>query len=301
MFDTFSSFLVTNQNLNLKHLSNISEKYASGFRTLKGKLNNLRVKRVHDGISIFGSLAKFYFGNNLETLTRQTTQYAIEKISDELSIDMSNSRIYRIDTAANLLMKEPVKNYSKWFGDCRYLSKSNWRGTLYYANSRRRIVVYSKLREMKDKKQTITEGFEDYLNQVLRIELRYLNRLKEQLGKPVYVCDLYNESFYTDILDRWKSAYFSINKIKQVKPDQMNYSTVRGFKESLALSQVMEKGLDQVLSEIEANRDKFKSSVEASRCKAEIKKLASKTSCTEQSEQILELDEKVRQAVKFYR
>jgi hypothetical protein len=63
----------------------------------------------------------------------------------------------------------------------------------------------------------------------------------------------------------------------------------------------MEKGLEQVLSEIEANRDKFKSSVEASRCKAEIKKLASKTSCTEQSEQILELDEKVRQAVKFYR
>ena len=63
----------------------------------------------------------------------------------------------------------------------------------------------------------------------------------------------------------------------------------------------MEIGLDQILSEIEANRDMFKSSVEASRCKAIIKKLANKTSYTEQSEQIIELDEKVRQAVKIYR
>ena len=81
----------------------------------------------------------------------------------------------------------------------------------------------------------------------------------------------------------------------------MNYSTSKDFKEFLILNYISEKGLDRVLNDIDSNRDKFKSTGEASRCKAEIKRLANNTDYAEPNDLILELDDKVRQAVKYYR
>jgi len=58
-----------------------------------------------------------------------------------------------------------------------------------------------------------------------------------------------------------------------------------------------EKGLDHILNDIDSNREKFRSSIEASRCKAQIKRLASNPNYTEPNDLMLELDEKVKQTV----
>ncbi|NQU51763.1 MAG: hypothetical protein HQ522_04420 [Bacteroidetes bacterium] len=48
----------------------------------------------------------------------------------------------------------------------------------------------------------------------LRVELRFRNRLREQLNRPSITAGLlYDETFYRELVERWKDEYFSIQKI----------------------------------------------------------------------------------------
>jgi len=303
MYDTISSFIQTKDKINEDCLNNLSEftNDLTGEKILKGELGNLKIKQNYDGVSLFGSLAKNYLGNNLKTLTRQGTERAIEKISDELCINIKDSKIYRIDIAGNFIMKEPYKNYLYYLGDCKHLKKFNFDGSVYYSNSKRQIVIYDKPKEMKRKRDVIPEEFREYENRILRFELRFKKRIKDQFGKVVLISDLYDEVFYIDILNRWKDSYFEINKINSLNLNKMEKATSKEFKDYLLSYLMNEKGLDQMLNIIDSNRDKFKRPVEASRLKRELKRIANNSNYSENNELILELDEKVKQAVKYYR
>jgi len=303
MYDTISSFIQTKDRINQDCLNNFYESTndLTGEKFLKGELGNLKIKQNYDGVSIFGSLAKNFLGNNLKTLTRQGTEKAIEKISDELCINLKDSKIYRIDIAGNFIMKKPYKNYLFYLGDCKHLMKSYYQGSVYYSNSKRQIVFYDKPKEMKRKRDEIPEEFKEYENRILRYELRFKKRIKDQFGKVILLSDLYDESFYIDILNRWEDSYFEINKINSLNLTKMENATSKEFKDYILSYFIQEKGLDQVLEMIDSNRNKFKSSIEASRLKAELKRITNNESYSESNELILELDEKVKQAVKYYR
>lgn len=303
MYDTINSFTLTNDRVNQDCLNNLNEfiNEKTGQRILKGDLGNLKIKQVYDGVSIFGSLPKYFLGNNLETLTRQGTERAIEKISDELCIKCNGSKIYRIDIAGNLLMKEPTYKYLSYLGDCRYMKKSNFNNSLYYSNSKKQIIFYDKPKEMKKKRADIPEEFKKYEDRILRFELRFKKRIKDQFGKIIFLSDLSDEDFYIMILNKWKEAYFEINKIKSLNLNKMEKVTSKEFKDYLLSYFILEKGLDQILNSVDTNRDKFKSSTEASRLKAEIKRIINNSNYSDNSELTLELDEKVIQAVKYYR
>lgn len=55
-----------------------------------GYLNNLRVSVYPSGLYIVGSLAKYFNGGNIYTLNRRSTEMAVQKLSDDLGIDVSN-------------------------------------------------------------------------------------------------------------------------------------------------------------------------------------------------------------------
>ena len=54
-----------------------------------GYLNNLRVSVYPSGLYIVGSLAKYFNGGNIYTLNRRSTEMAVQKLSDDLGIDVS--------------------------------------------------------------------------------------------------------------------------------------------------------------------------------------------------------------------
>ena len=303
MYDTICSFIQTREKINKNFLNilNDSQDKITSEETLKGELGNLKVKQVYDGISIFGSLPKYYLGNNLKTLTRQGTERAIEKLSDELCINLKESKLYRLDVAGNFVMNEPYLNYLPYLGDCKHLKKSNWRGSAYYTNSKRQLVFYDKPKEMKNKRAELPEEFKQYESRILRYELRFLKRIKDQFGKVVLLSDLYDEDFYINILNKWKDSYFEISKINSLNLNKMENATSKEFKDYLLSNLIQEKGLDHILDIVDSNRNKFKSSIEASRLKAELKRIINNSNYSENNELILELDEKVNQAVKYYR
>ena len=73
MYCTIEAFLDTQTSVS-SYLSDVKPTYVdreTGELYAKGTLDGLDIKETSRGIKIEGSLAKYYFGNNLETITRE--------------------------------------------------------------------------------------------------------------------------------------------------------------------------------------------------------------------------------------
>ena len=77
--------------------------YANGSTCTSGSLDNLRVNINEMSVTIKGSLAKYYLGNNFQTLSQKTTSEAIEKLSDDLNLDINLCKVSRIDLSTNFI------------------------------------------------------------------------------------------------------------------------------------------------------------------------------------------------------
>ncbi len=138
---------------------------------------------------------------------------------------------------------------------------------------------------------------------VLRYELRFTKRLKQQFSSEVKALDLYNEDFYINIINRWLSTYFDIKKIKTFTDEDFQMKAVKDLKEYvLTLSLMDELRCDLVLSRLEQAKETGEMSDRTYyRCKSEFNRLLENKKYFKPNDCILELDRKVKQAAKFYR
>lgn len=302
MYDSVTLYSDTKQRISEKFLKNITVlknlKTDEEFTT--SELNNMRIKQTCHGIFIKGSLSKYVLGNNIYTLTRGKTKEAIDKIQDELSINLNDFNVYKMEIADNFKLNEPYKNYLNFLIDCPYLKKSYFDDSIYFSNKQRQLVFYDKPKEMRSKKILLPKEFKQFEHKTLRYEVRFRKNLREQLKKEVKIRDLYEKDFYSDIINKWKSDYFSINKLQRIMLDNKAYTTPKTYKDYLLLQFINEKGIDSVLNDIDANRVGFKSTVGASRCKRAIKNLVKHRDYSEPNALIDELDSKVREAAEYH-
>ena len=97
MYYQFEDNPVPNTNDVFRHCTNISCTDKKNSSYMQGDLKNMRVTFNEGSISIKGSLPKYYFGNNCETLSKSNTKEALENISSDLSIDINKAKVTRID------------------------------------------------------------------------------------------------------------------------------------------------------------------------------------------------------------
>jgi hypothetical protein len=69
----------------------------NGSEYLTGQIENLSVMVCDGGVSIKGSMPKFMFGDNFQLLTRQTSEQAVEKLSDVLGLPFKLAQVRRLD------------------------------------------------------------------------------------------------------------------------------------------------------------------------------------------------------------
>lgn len=301
MYDSLTMSITSNQPEKvLNALASIQETRDSsnGEISFTGRLHNLRVKIRSDRVVIIGSLAKYYFGNNLETLTREDTKCAIEKLSDTIQLDVAQANVYSLEVASNFSMQKPVQIYCQCLGDCRYFEKSQYKHGLLYRNSNRSLTFYDKINELKRHKERVPNQFDEA--NLLRYELKLKKRLSKQLGKKeVLARELYEESFYRAILEKWQSEYFRIGRVNRLKIERIEMNSMNSPKKlekilaSLGLQAIGEQA---ILNYIEENKLAL-SKLQRSRLKARIRQLSQNKSVTEPQEAILELDSKVKQTV----
>src|SRR5437660_5905331 len=101
---------------------------------MKGGIRNLKVKATETGLSVIGSLAKYHLGNNFETLTRQETERALERLSDELGLPMAQAKPFRLEVGSNFIVKQAVKRYCDALADTRYFERVAYRHGILYKN-----------------------------------------------------------------------------------------------------------------------------------------------------------------------
>lgn len=213
MYDTVKSYLNCLEKEKEYLLSNFDFQQDTNIQSYQ--LNNLIIKIHNSLVTIEGSLAKFYYGDNSHLLGREEIKQAIDLLGNTLLLDINSAHVTRIDIAADFKMSHGVKEYFPFLGDYLCHKRKLYRGTtLYYISKSHTCTFYDKGKELQGK-----EGVESNL---LRFESRWLKNLSKQLRwKNITGETLSDPSFYRHIIQLWEKKYFDIKKrnIPIPKPD----------------------------------------------------------------------------------
>ena len=296
MYDTIHSYLrqdlVDDTHLLSEipiHLDEVTEHQKDGAIYYTGKKSGLNIF-VNEGlISIKGSLAKYHFGNNLETLTRENTQESLSKLSDELHLNLDESIVTRLDFAENFIMEHKPKAYYPYLSECKYFSRSPYLNSLYYRNGSRVLAFYDKTLEMKSKLPKEWKG-----KNILRYEVRYIDRIAHQLKEPrVTLSTLYSEPFYLKINDRYLESFKSIHKAPEFIMNTKSIKTTNDILYSLLVKEISPEQVYNYIDELK-ERDVLERSEYYSRAKSEYRKMRNKFSSSDNSNSLLsELEGKI--------
>lgn len=284
-------------------LCGVTEHQKGGNYFITGDLENLNLCANEQRVTIKGSLAKWFFGNNLQTLTRIDTKQAIESLSDKLHLSIKNAKLSRIDFAQNFNMQYKPEIYYPYFGDSKTFKRSVLSTSLYYIKGNITKLFYDKIAEYKAKNGKIDESL--YPKNFLRFEVRFMNNLPKTFNKEsINVEMLYNEDFYMRIFNRWFDEYSNIEKVSKMTFRESVLLKPSDFVIQLFLKSIYDAGGQNVVLELieeTRKRGQFERPEYASRTKKMIKDYCKNERLTESSELIQELDKKVRQVKLDYR
>ena len=268
---------------------------------VNGYLGSLKVSVKENRVKIYdSSICKFWFGNNFKTLGKGDTKQAIQKISDNLHLPFHLANVTRIDFSQNFIMQYPEKLYYPYLGEAQYYNRLEQNNGLYFNNKLRQKLFYGKVHEQKEKRQPIPGIYKN--RNVLRYELRFIKRLKEQFNRSEITAGLvYDEDFYRQLIKRWKNEYLAIQKINSKLTSMIPTGSKKEFIENLALFTVLEMGQSHVLHKVK----EWQGSEQISKKKAydlrnSIKQLSKKTFNETGNELINELNKKVKEAARNY-
>jgi hypothetical protein len=285
-----------------QHFEVTGEHLFSGMPVISGTLGNLKVTSNTRRLKVDGSLCKWFLGDNLQTLGRGDAKRAIEKLSDTLHLPMSQADLTRLDIAQNFIVKYEPNVYYNHLGSLQYYNRFMQTDSLYYQNGKRQLVFYDKNKEQRAKRGNIPEVYTG--RQVLRYEMRFKSRLREQFIKPeVKAQMLYDEPFYIDITNRWLNEYKAIQKLNTIS---LNFEAMKTKRELyiVGLASLVDKAggelafIQQINEAYQTGRLTKKQAFDMRQavkdaCKADF--------ATIESDVIQELNEKVKQAARFYR
>lgn len=286
------------------YLENVGEHNYNGEIVITGSLKGLKISLNRYQMKIKdGSLCKWYFGDNFQTMGRGDTQRAIENLSDALHIPMSKATVTRLDIAQNFITRHPPEVYLNHLGMLKYATRLQEPNGVYYSQTGGRLCFYDKNREQKNNRKPIPTLYEG--RNVLRYEQRYTNRIASHLKvDEVTGSMLYDEAFYIDILNRWKDTYKAIQKINDVS---LNFQAMKSKQQlyKMGVLSLIEQagGQLQMIEQInEAQKRGELSKKQAFDLRQAINEACQiRDGLTSPNEAIQELDKKVSEAVKFYR
>ena len=309
MYDTINLWLSIDKassfdlDKTLQNLSNITEHTRDdGQMYVSGYLKNFKVNISEQGVSLKGSLAKYFLPDNFHTLTRSDSARAFEMMSDELYLPIQIAKVNRIDFSQNFLMDFEPEAYYNFLGECQYYNRQPQSKSLYYTNGLRQKVFYNKIAEGKAKGLSLPDVWNG--QNVLRYEMRFTSRLAKQFKEAeITASRLSDEKFYMAVFDKWLAEYEAIDKLHSINFNLSNMNSPKDFWKQINLMAINMIGQDKIMQEIENLRHQkaFDKPEYYSRLKNEIKALCKTPEMTASSDLVAELDKKIRTAKRHYR
>lgn len=233
MIDTIT--LHTNQPVELSNPIKVTETVRT--RTLSYQIKNLDIKSNEYGTTITGSLPKFLNGSNVETLPYQEIPTAIDNLNELTGIDLSESRILRLDWTANISTENPPKSYYSILGETYPYQRIQYKNSLYYNCSNRKALFYDKGKEAR------------VPGHLLRYELRNLNPDLKKLD--LRLSNLLNKNTYNSFVEKWLKTYQRLNKLRTIMlNDPIRPSDLKNLVFAQFINDI---GKDRMLRMIEEN------------------------------------------------
>lgn len=256
------------------------------------QLDNLIIKIYTSYITIEGSLAQFYYGENLHLLGREEIKQAIDLLSGILQLDINSAYVTRIDIAATFEMSHNAKCYFPFLGGCARRKKNLDYETTRYYNSKgeknpQSSVFYDKGNQLWKKESPL-----------LRFECKWNGRLRKQLDydRPITAATLSDPEFYRNIVLKWMNKYFDIEKINipVYDPNICNTtSKALKFLTSYLLKSISEKERMNIIEFLQNGLN----AQERCRFNKNLKELIGDSSMTKEEPLITELNYKIRMHV----
>lgn len=199
----------------------------TGETKTKGQLANLMVMINESGMSIQGSLSRFYHWKedngkrgNLYPLNINDTKKAIEMLSQKLgSIPMQKAKVRYLEFGDWMPVIFPVAEYLKRCGGYPRLGRFQFKSeTLLYRhngkNQPKTLCLYDKKAEAKAKGYELPQGFEDF--NLLKYELRLKGSIGKQLKWGEVIGEtLYDKGFYKRLSQTYLQEFLKIKKLPQ--------------------------------------------------------------------------------------
>lgn len=267
-----------------------------------GYFHNFRVicDEFSDRITFTGSLGKYFFSNNnTQTLTRQTTQEAVERMSNELGFDIGMGKLTRIDFSTVLPMKHQPKDYYKCLLRLPHYGRTLIDTTLYFNAKSKKVVFYDKDREMVAKGVKTVDTLQN--GNLLRYELRLIGKIAKQMGrKSVTMKTLYEKTFYNDMVQLWERKFNDIVKLKCISMETKATTTAMAKKELLAvlIQASGEAGKTIIGNYLEQFEDRAKEQ-ETKRLLSDLKKMEQGEGTETDNELVKELKQAIKDRAKY--
>ena len=186
--------------------------YNSNGLKVEGKLGNLKVVVTEMEIRVYGSIAKYLNGDNLETLSLEKLRDAVKKLEKELGVPVHKGKIKRVDLAGTFQMKEKPLLYLKKLGSLQGFIRNTFSSdTLYYTRGRGKgkemqLCFYDKGKEMGVK--SLEAG------NLLRYECRFHRKgIRGLFKRDLTVGDILGEKAFNVFISRWYGVYTTISKV----------------------------------------------------------------------------------------
>ncbi len=262
---------------------------------LTGKLKNLKVLITKDYLQIAGSLAKYYFDNNLQTMDHDDIVTAIVWLSDELELPIERGFIKRIDVARNIIVKKNVRQYLDCFDETDGYHRDRINDRLLYkkTNGTHSVTMYDKVKELKKNEREFYQYNRDGVlkdKNILRFEVKLEQKINQLLKyKSVRVVHLRSKTFLKKLNDFWFMKYNSILTKKRFMFSN-DIATYGDFKKELLVKTIQDIGVTTLFKMLEDLRKAGKmTSNQKAYAKQDIKKLMSGTSSLIELDQTVEL------------
>lgn len=286
------------------YLQDVSEHlFESGKVAITGRLKNLKVSVTDNAVSVKdGSLTKWYVGDNLKMLSRGDIQKAFEKISDTLHLPMQKADVKRVDFGKNLMLNHPAPAYLPYLGSNGRYTRLEQKTALNYKITGRELCMYDKIAEMKSRGDYPPPLYNG--RHVIRFEKRYLQNIAKYFNREsVTVQTLYDENFYMGLINDWYKDYLSIQKQKTFKIDMSMITTKEQMKMLGVLALVEKQGgkLEAFENIKERQTKKELTKKQAHDLKELIEQSLKMKLQTKESDLIIELNNKMKDAVKYFR
>lgn len=311
MVDTISIRLGIEQAGNIELLAcipaclqDVSEHIFEGGKiAITGRLKNLKVSVTDNAVTVKdGSLTKWYLGDNLKMLSRGDIEKAFTKMSDTLHLPMNKADVKRLDFGKNIMLAHSVNAYLPYLGSNGRYTRLEQKTALNYKITGRELCVYDKIAEMKSRGDVPSRLYAG--RHVFRYEKRYLQGIAKYFNREIVTVEtLYDETFYMGLVNDWYKDYQSIQKQKTFKIDLSMITTKEQMKMLGVLALVEQQGgklaAFENIRERQTKRELTKK--QAHDLKELIDQSLKMKLQTKESDLIIELDNKMKDAVKYFR